>query len=475
MPSDFLQELESLKASWMIGGSSMGKLLDVWQESTRSDTFPELAMLALAGQAIQFGIRPIPAGELKRMPAIPKLKLPTIPAEARKEFQNVVRSAALTENQMSEVLHLLAARGYVIHPFDYFPKSYHQLPAVYAPWEAWQKADESLIQHEQDDEITAGNWQNWKPAERRTALASLRKEQPALARDLIAAMANSLPAEERARIIAILSDRLNSEDQGVLESFNGDRSAKVRQLTQQLLARIGVVQNDTAEVAEYVSFYTVTRGFIKRGANVTANQLKTEAQKNRRAELAAKISLQSFVKGLDLTEDAELINAWQYNDVKATEQLIQMVATTGSDSTVVLMATKIASNQGIQDDIRTQLYERLGDDARRQLLPKVLMADHPNLDVTLKFCRGKPGEMPWELISGMPVIIEMMNHGKEGSSQKTDNQHRLSQSLYGLGLLSDQHAANELIKLLSEHDCLISNPMVGLLKLNSHLPKGENR
>ncbi len=347
MNIDLQKSLDDLKAQWMVGGAAWDKSPRAWREAIQEDPFPELAILALAGQAIQFALQPNSDGNLQLLPLLPRLRLAPPPPSARQQFCLLVRLAKLTESQMSGVIHLFAARGFAVHPLDFMPRHFQQLPECYSPWQAWQQSDAAIDSKGENDEINSGNWDAWLPADRRTALAQLRQQHPSSCRDLIAEKASLLPADERLRVVELLADGLNADDRIVLESFEKDRSAKVRQFVQLCLARIGISQEDESDRNEFAAFYSVTKKMLSRGLKITANPLKTDAQKKRRAELASKLSLQGFMRGLSLASEEELIGGWHHVEAAASNELVQMVAATGSDRAVTALARRLASLEGL--------------------------------------------------------------------------------------------------------------------------------
>lgn len=471
MESDLLSTLSDLKGRWMIGGPALEKAPTSWRVAVQADPRPELALLALAGQAMQFAVQATPGGELKASPPLPRLGLPTLPTQARQQFRNLVRAVKSAESHNS-VIRLLAARGYVVHPIDYMPKSFDGLPDVYAPWAAWQLR-EGGGDTGGHDTINADNWDEWMPAERRAALSALRRTQPEAARELIADKAPSAAAEERVRIIEIMGARLSTEDQVMLERFSKDRSGKVRRLVGQYLARIGAVEDDPEEVAEYADFFSVAKRRLKGGYTVKANRLKTSAQRKRRGELAAKLNLHSLVRGLRLASEVELLSSWEHVDEEASDALVRIVAATGSEEAASTLASRITSLEGISAEAFQQLFDRLGKESRRELLPRVLENEDASFSAAVICAQGIWGEITFDQLKSLRALKELNKLTGEDHSRRTMRQETLRQGLFSLGLLADQAAAIELLKLFTDNHLFVSDPMLGLLKLNACLPPGE--
>ncbi|MGE5334601.1 MAG: DUF5691 domain-containing protein [Nitrososphaerota archaeon] len=81
-------------------------------------------------------------------------------------------------------------------------------------------------------------WQEGTSADRLQVLARWRATDPAKARDEIAAVWRQEKADFRAELVKALAARLAPDDEPLLESALDDRSASVRAIAQQLLARI---------------------------------------------------------------------------------------------------------------------------------------------------------------------------------------------------------------------------------------------
>ena len=472
MTDDLLNMLSDLKGRWMIGGSALDKVPPAWRAAVEHDPNPEVALLALAGQAIQFALQPVPGGELQPMPELPRLRLAPPPLEAREQIRHLVRVAKFTQAQMEMVIHLLAMRGYSIHPVDHMPTAFARLPDLYAPWANWKQAEVTGVEASEDDMINAGNWDDWLPAARRIALARLRRENPVAARELLAEKLHALPAEQRLRIVELLAEGLGREDQTLLEGFSKDRSGKVKQLVRRFLGRIGAVEDDAEELAEYANYFSVVRKRLRGGYKITANKLKTSAQRKRRSELAVKLSLQSFAQGLQLADVADLVHGWEYVDIQASDEFVSMVATTGSDQAAASLASRITSLNGISAEAFQQLFDRLGKASRRELLPQVLKNDDASLSGAVVCAQGLWGEVPLEQLSPLRALKELKKLIKEEGTSTSEEKVR--NGLFSLGLLADQSAAVALLEMFTENNASASDPMLGILKLNACLPPGDH-
>ncbi|MEM6690079.1 MAG: DUF5691 domain-containing protein, partial [Planctomycetota bacterium] len=378
------------------------------------------------------------------------------------------------EPQIKQIIQLFANRGYVVHPMDYMPMSFDQLPNVYSPWESWQKAgNEDVEASGIFDTINVDNWDEWMPAERRLALTRLRCDQPETSRELIAEKLPSLPAEERFRIIEALAAKVNRDDQAFLEGFVKDRSTKVRQLVAQCLARIGISEDDPEEVTEFADFFSVAKKRLKGGVKVTANRIKMRAQRKRRNELAKKLSLRGLTTGLELPNESELISGWQHVDDEASDAFVRMVAATGSEQSAAELAARLVSLDGISAEAFEQLFDRLGTSSRRELMPHVLQNDDASFVASVICAQGFWGEVTLPQLESLRALKELKKLAGEDHSAKTGRLEVLRQGLFSLGLLVDQSAANNLLKSFTDTNLFAADPMLGLLKLNASLPSGD--
>jgi hypothetical protein len=476
MTTDLLKSLDDLKGMWIMGGSALDKSPAVWRDGVQQVEHPELALLALAGQAISFAMKPLPPRELIAIPTLPKLHLPSPPEPARQVVRHLLRVVKLNEAQMAGVIRLLAARGYAVNPIDYMPKSFSQLPDLYAPWEAWERRDRTDSQQSSllcDEAISSDNWDQWLPAERRRAMMQLRQRNPGAARDLLADKIAALPAEERFRLLELLVDNLSVDDQSFLKTLVQDRSSKVKQLSQQYLARLGAAPCLDDDNIEFINFFSITNFDLNGSVKVTANALKTPAQKKRRAVLASNISLQSFAAGLKLASDDEVVSGWEHVDPQASDEFVRIVASTGSERSVALLARRIDSLDGISAESLQMLFERLTPQSRRELLPHVLNNDEASFAATLMCCGDMLGEIPWKQLGPTVAFKELHKICQEESSANVVKREKLRQGLHALGLLADRMAADEILKVFTAANLFASDALLSVLKLNTCLPYND--
>lgn len=474
MTVDLAKQIEALKTEWMIGGGGIDRAPHAWKAALPDDRFPESGLIAIAGQALQFALQPEADTRVKYAPRLPRLALPTPPSEARALIRLLRASKMIDEVHVGRLIQLLTARGYAIHPIDCLPKAFASLPDIYAPWELWLRDESRANASETSRELQSENWDEWWPADRRAALSILRQQQPEVARALIAEKAPSLPAEERLRVLEVLADGLCVDDRALLDAFAEDRSSKVRLWVHQCLGRIGFPRDESSDIQEYVDFLSISKSILQRKVKVTANRLKTDPQRRRRAELAAKLSLHSVVRGLQLGTEAELITAWEHVDPQASDEWVRMVIATGSEQAVAMLASRISTFDGISAETIHGLFDRLGRTSRLELLPRILANDDACFTSTLTCCKGMFGEIPWTLLEPSRGLKALLQMTKEASTSKPAVLATLREGLFALGLIADRSAAAKLMEVFSRDHLFSSDPLLGIFKLNMCLPPGES-
>ncbi|MEM9145818.1 MAG: hypothetical protein AAGC57_06430 [Pseudomonadota bacterium] len=127
---DLEESLGALKGRWMIGGSALDQAPIGWHAMAEGQSDPDLALLALAGQAGLIVFRPHAAGDL----ALPRLALPPLADAHRPAFRCLRERLKLDAAQMALILQLMATRRVSVHPADWMPASVEGLPNCYAPF-----------------------------------------------------------------------------------------------------------------------------------------------------------------------------------------------------------------------------------------------------------------------------------------------------------------------------------------------------
>ena len=193
----------------------------------------ELRLLALSGQFLGVAVTAEPPPELRVLPDIPPLALPTVPEALRPLVRRIL--AALKETQRKiELLDVLAAPGWTAHPAEWMPAADDEdAPDVYAPWRDWAAiaASHSVVRRQAGDRLTAENWEDFWPAARKVALTELRRHDPEAARTVLEAKLASENADVRLPLLSLLATGLSDADIPFLEGIvANDRAPKVRAL-----------------------------------------------------------------------------------------------------------------------------------------------------------------------------------------------------------------------------------------------------
>lgn len=473
--SDFAAEIARIKGRWMIGGAALGQAPADWQAVAAHDAEPELGLLAITGQATQLLYRPSPAGTIAPPRRLPRLALPVLPDALRARFRTLVRILKPTDPMMAMIVHLMAARGHAVHPVDWMPGSVDDLPGIYAPWSDWQARTGDEVPPEG---LSAETWDDWMPAERRLALQALRRSDPDRALALIEQHAQGLAAEQRLRLFECLEIGLNPSDTAFLTALGADRSGKVRTLAAQLLARLGTPGNAGAGTGagtgagaeELAGFFTIaSAGILRRGRVISANRLKTQAQRTRRTELFATVPLAAFAAalGLDVRQTVEM---WTDRDPTTLPDFADMVARTGPDDILQEAVGRLLEFKDTQTVILTGIVRRLPPGAHRRHVAALIARDVPGLSAAAVCLRDSLGTVSLaeiEASGALKPIGEAVLDYAAAETRRADP--AMQASLAHLGLLADAQAAQSLIERFTAMGLIGADPALAMLTFNAAL------
>jgi hypothetical protein len=319
--------LARIRGAWMAGRGATEHAPPAWRNAVGQDAGAEAALVALTGQALQVLFRPAPPSLTPRA-LLPVLSAPTPPEATRSRIRRLLAARRTEEGGIRSLVLFLAARGYVTHPADWLPRATDDwAPPVYAPWVAWAASEAAGASPEI---LTADNWQDWPWAERRIALTSLRRGDPASARALIAAKAGGEPADRRLKLLETLEEGLTADDAPVLEGFAADRSDRVRALARQLLARLGRGESDASSAQELAAMVELARvGLLKRRNQLKLKPLKNPTQESRRHDLFGVVTLADLAKALGADETA-LLESVPVGEARVMGAFMAMVEATAS-------------------------------------------------------------------------------------------------------------------------------------------------
>ena len=468
------QELALIKGRWMTGGSAAEQVPAAWKQVVGADADPDLAAVALAGQAMQVGFRPTPVAALQPKPPLPHLALPSLPDAARPRFRRVMGTFKQMADQTSSLLAFLEARGYAAHPADWMPRGGgDELRELYAPWLDW------LAEEGRDrdaEELTSDNWDDWPPGQRAAELRAMRRRDSAAARELIAAKAPGVKADQRLRLVQTLATGLTDADLSFLESLSGDRSEKVRTLANTLASRLGKAAETGEMAGELADFLKAgTSGLLSRKPAVTPKPLKTTAQKTRRRELFAAVPLAGLAQALGMNADA-LVAAWRpKGDGAATESFVHMVAETGSDAVQLACAHRLLEDG--TDILSTigPLARRLDVETRRGLAATIRDRDDATFTATVACAGDALGDMPFDALKAAPgfraLISELKAFSKADDKRHKTHEHAVMSGVFNLGLLAEPAAAAALIDRFTELGLMAADPKLDMLHLNAALER----
>ena len=216
----------SVLTRWTMG-SAAAPAAPIWSAELGAEPAEaELRLLALSGQFLGVAVTAEPPPELRVLPDIPALALPTVPEALRPLVRRIL--AAFKETQRkTELLDFLAARGWTTHPAEWMPAANDEdAPDVYAPWRDWAgiAASNSVVRRQAGDRLTADNWEDFWPAARKVALTELRRRDPEAARTVLEAKLASENADVRLPLLSLLATGLSEADIPFLEGLAGERS-----------------------------------------------------------------------------------------------------------------------------------------------------------------------------------------------------------------------------------------------------------
>ncbi|MEM9341794.1 MAG: DUF5691 domain-containing protein [Pseudomonadota bacterium] len=445
-------QIDALKARWMTGATTSGVGPEEWQG------LDELSLLALAGQFARVATHPGTSAPLTPRPDIPALPLKPLPEDLRPQFRR------LRDDKQFETLdtvRFIAARGYGVHPVDWMPRrTADSLPPAYEVWRDW--LNDALPAEAEDHALTAETWDMVAPSRRYADLARLHRDDPEAARALITALAPTLAADQRLRMLQCVQAALTDGDADLLQGFDGDRSSKVQTFVKTQLARLGTgPQSDADAAAEIPDYIDVAKaGILSRKRIIEARKLKTPAQKKSRAQVFAKMSLAGLADVLKMTPD-EVIDAWSFGE--GTDEIIALVAATGTDAQVSRLAERAIE---ATEYTPLPLMERLDTATRRAFGLQVLKHDDLALPLTRQWIAEPEGDVSWDALSSLPFkkITSALTESKNANTEA-----QAAAGVMFLGLIADRDAATRIVDTLVAGGVLPVDPRLTLLRLNAAL------
>jgi len=454
----------SVLTRWTMG-SAAAPAAPIWSAELGTEPAEaELRLLALSGQFLGVAVTAEPPPELRVLPDIPALALPTVPEALRPLVQRIL--AAFKETQRkTELLDFLAARGWTTHPAEWMPTADDEdAPDVYAPWRDWAgiAASNSVVRRQAGDRLTADNWEDFWPAARKVALTELRRHDPEAARTVLEAKLVSENADVRLPLLSLLATGLSEADAPFLEGLAAnDRAPKVKALAASLLARLGKGPSVGEDIAELAGFFSVKmKGLLRRSRVIQFENVKTSAQMHRRAALLESADVASLARALTLTPQ-ELVDAWSWDvDRQADAALTGLVARTGTDALVAQTAE--AASQYNASIFLTALTPRLAPGQRSELAEKALRTQKFSFDVAKMIAGGTARlENPLTAPAGAVLLAALRRDNAKPSDELTE--------LFALGLIASRTAARQALERLNGAGLLQGDPRLDMLRLNAAL------
>jgi hypothetical protein len=463
MADAVLDAMGEVLTRWTMGSAAAPAAVHWKNELGAEPEEAELRLLALSGQFLGTAVTVAPPAELRMLPDVPALSMPTVPEAARPLVRRLL--AAKLENQL---LRFIALRGWTMHPADWMPDANDEgVPDVYAPWRDWAALAASTmpVQRALADRITPENWADWWPAARKVALIELRRSDPAAARVVLEAKLAGENADVRLRLLALLESRLSEDDVSFLEGIAAtDRAPKVKALATSLLARMNRACAGSADdLAELKGFFTVkTKGLLRRSRVIEFENMKTPAQRQRRAALLKNVEIAAFAGTLAMKSE-QLIDAWPWGtDNDMDFALMALIRETGNDA-LVMHTVEVVTKGELGGLYRlVALSPRLTNSQLAELAVTVLKRG----DCHFHFARSiASGTSRVENPLGTPAGAALLDAVGRVDAKSTDQ----VEELQALGLITGHAWARPTLDRLNAAGVVQGDPRLDMLRLNEAL------
>ena len=444
-----------------------------------------LGVVALLSQYRQMMLLPMPdpTGTISKFAPLPVLALPAVPSQFHHLIERILSEIGRDGDKLMALLRLLKHYGYSIAPTIWLPnKNFADgclddaIATLYMPWCLWQNAHQTC----QADtiEITADNWDEWYPAQRRQALKSLRQSDPNLARSVMQACLANETAEERFKIVQILTIALSHDDQAFLATLSADRSQKVAKFANQLLSRLGLNtddKQDLEDIGELDDYFVITKD------NIRAKKTNNNKQKEQRTQKLATVNIKLWAKQHGLTT-GEFISRWHFGHNSHTDnvQFVGNVLNYLDDDefdtlakTVMVYLLKTMS----EFELWHLLCSRLSVASQMVFVKRLLQKDR-RFAFWLNFCPDIL-ELDFKTLSQSTPWQTLCADIKK-QQEKADSyflEYLAQQDCTMLGLLVAGDMATKILTALIELGVAVTDPALHTLSLNAKLfeyPSSQN-
>lgn len=250
------------------------------------------------------------------------------PQAARNLFARLWNDALTSDKVL--LLRLMDRRGYIAHPFDFFPEVHWDgLPEAYLPLLEWQR---NIATHAAPSRSpTPDNTYSRESAEH--TYRRLRAENPDDAQLWLETELNQASAQHRLRLLRDLSSQFAQRDVEILRKLHeSDRSGKVKTLALQILRRLGATTELPADLSAFDYIERGTKGLLRRKTKVSAPEKMNSARINLLEQLIAHVGFSDIAAHFSLSE-RELIDAWDWDASHGviSNALRKSILETGSD------------------------------------------------------------------------------------------------------------------------------------------------
>jgi hypothetical protein len=395
-------------------------------------------------------------------PLLPRLATPLTPDTVRPQLRRLIVAQKRESGGPASLIQFLAARGYAAHPADWMPdKGDEWANAVYARWIAWREEGAGSASAGQPA-FGMESYDDTPWAERRVALAALRRRDPAGARAIISAKAGSEPAERRLALVEIYADRLEPDDAAVLEEFTKDRSERVATLARRLLARLGRASGDPDLAAELAAQLTVARrGLLRRRAVLTVPPLKTPAQEARRDELFGLVAFADLAAALRIPP-TELLAGAPEGGMRQLRPLVENVAATASEEARRVLIASLLEDGEAPLALITPLVARADPEERRRVVALAAPLEiNPAFTDLLALAGPALGAASYASLAGSKAWAALLDQIAQPPA---------AVGLFNVAMLLDQGGACATLKAAVDAGLSSADPRLDALRLNCALP-----
>jgi Family of unknown function (DUF5691) len=456
-------QLDPVMTRWTMGGLAAGLAPAPWKDAVSGDDASEgeIRLLALTGQYLGVCVAPTPASALAALPDIPPLALTLLPDAQAPLARRCLRLMKESHGQR-DLICLLSARGYAIHPADWMPSRHDDaVPDAYAPWRDWAERQAGTAVPTQDthDELTVANWSDWWPAARRIALSQIHARDPARATALLSARAAGEGAEVRLRLVECLLPGLSEADIPYLESLSSDRAPKIKALAASLLARLGRGAGTGEDAAELAAFFEFqTKGLLRRTRMLVPRPIKTPAQRSRRDTLFAQVDFESFARALSVPA-GDLVTLWPFGSDAHADYGFAIFAEQSASATIIdALCERLMAASAIDVPVILGLRPRLDATQRSAFARRLLGAKSSSFGAALS-------------IVGAGAELEGLIESQPGKAliSAASGETEITSEIRALALIASQAAARAAQDLLISAGLTASDPRLDLLRLNAAL------